>query len=92
MLALLLEVERLQGAVEDGMREARSLAAELAAAGARAEELERQLSERERDAAVLRRLAERLEAQLRDREAEIEDLQRELERLKEIDLGRRSEP
>lgn len=92
MLALLLEVERLQWAVEDRMREARSLAAELAAAGARADELERQLSERERDAAVLRRLAERLEAQLRDREAEIEDLQRELERLKEIDLGRRSEP
>lgn len=92
LLSLLLEVARLERTMEDRMREARSLAGELEAVGARAEELERQLFERERDAAVLRRLAERLDAQLREREAEIEDLRRELERLKEIDLGRRSEP
>lgn len=92
LLALLLEVARLERAMEDRMRETRSLSDELEAVRARTEELDRQLSERERDAAVLRRLAERLDAQLREREAEIEDLRRELERLKEIDLGRRTEP
>lgn len=87
ILALLTEVERLEGEAARHERERVDSATELADLRRRIEWMETRFEVQEGEAALLRQVIERLEDDLQERESAFHAIQTELARLKEIDLG-----